>query len=133
VDGLDLAVPAGGVHGFLGPNGSGKTTTIRLLLGLAAATSGEMTLFGERVPGGLPRVINRIEQTVRWLASNHVAAFVDGRLKVTYYPDGGRPEVIRFHLQESAIYLGAVMAVVLLVSYLVFPPTRHHVGHPTGR
>jgi len=60
------------------------------------------------------------EQTVRWLASNHVAAFVDGRLKVTYYPDGGRPEVTRFHLQESAIYLGAVMAVVLLVSYLVF-------------
>ena len=35
VDGLDLAVPAGGVHGFLGPNGSGKTTTMRLLLGLA--------------------------------------------------------------------------------------------------
>ena len=35
VDGLDLAVPAGGVHGFLGPNGSGKTTTIRMLLGLA--------------------------------------------------------------------------------------------------
>ena len=35
---LDLAVPAGGVHGFLGPNGSGKTTTIRMLLGLARAT-----------------------------------------------------------------------------------------------
>ena len=35
VDDLDLAVPAGGVHGFLGPNGSGKTTTIRMLLGLA--------------------------------------------------------------------------------------------------
>ncbi len=35
VQNLDLAVPAGGVHGFLGPNGSGKTTTIRMLLGLA--------------------------------------------------------------------------------------------------
>ena len=34
VDGLDLRVPRGGVHGFLGPNGSGKTTTIRMLLGL---------------------------------------------------------------------------------------------------
>ena len=34
---LDLAVPGGGVHGFLGPNGSGKTTTIRMLLGLARA------------------------------------------------------------------------------------------------
>src|SRR5690625_5586611 len=34
VEGLDLRVPVGGVHGFLGPNGSGKTTTIRMLLGL---------------------------------------------------------------------------------------------------
>ena len=50
VDGLDLAVPRGGVHGFLGPNGSGKTTTIRMLLGLARATAGDMRLFGEPVP-----------------------------------------------------------------------------------
>ena len=42
VDGLDLAVPAGGVHGFLGPNGSGKTTTIRMLLGLARPSTGAM-------------------------------------------------------------------------------------------
>ena len=34
VDAVDLAVPTGAVYGFLGPNGSGKTTTIRLLLGL---------------------------------------------------------------------------------------------------
>ncbi|WP_140394660.1 ATP-binding cassette domain-containing protein, partial [Streptomyces recifensis] len=34
VDGLDLTVPAGSVFGFLGPNGSGKTTTIRMLMGL---------------------------------------------------------------------------------------------------
>ena len=46
VQNLDLAVPAGGVHGFLGPNGSGKTTTIRMLLGLARATRGSMALFG---------------------------------------------------------------------------------------
>ena len=46
VDGLDLRVPLGGVHGFLGPNGSGKTTTIRMLLGLATATGGSMALFG---------------------------------------------------------------------------------------
>ena len=40
VDNVDLAVPAGSVYGFLGPNGSGKTTTIRMLLGLAFPTSG---------------------------------------------------------------------------------------------
>ncbi len=61
---LDLAVPAGGVHGFLGPNGSGKTTTIRMLLGLARATRGEMRLFGEPVPDALPRVIGRVGAVV---------------------------------------------------------------------
>ncbi len=64
VDGLDLAVPRGGVHGFLGPNGSGKTTTIRMLLGLASATTGQMRLFGEPVPHRLPSVANRIGAVV---------------------------------------------------------------------
>ena len=60
VDGLDLSVPAGGVHGFLGPNGSGKTTTIKMLLGLTRATRGEMRLFGLEVPAQLPQVIDRV-------------------------------------------------------------------------
>jgi len=60
VDSLDLAVPAGGVHGFLGPNGAGKTTTIRMLLGLARPSKGEMRLFGLRVPDQLPQVIDRV-------------------------------------------------------------------------
>jgi ABC-type multidrug transport system ATPase subunit len=60
VAGLDLKVPAGGVHGFLGPNGSGKTTTIRMLLGLIRADAGDMQVFGEDVPERLPDVIDRI-------------------------------------------------------------------------
>jgi ABC-2 type transport system ATP-binding protein len=40
VDGIDLQVPRGAVYGFLGPNGSGKTTTIRMLLGLTRPTAG---------------------------------------------------------------------------------------------
>ncbi len=64
VDGLDLAVAAGGVHGFLGPNGSGKTSTIRMLLGLARPTKGEMRLFGTPVPDQLPEVINRVGAVV---------------------------------------------------------------------
>jgi ABC-type multidrug transport system ATPase subunit len=60
VDGLDLKVPAGAVHGFLGPNGSGKTTTIRMLLGLIRADAGDMHVFGEDVPRRLPQVIDRI-------------------------------------------------------------------------
>jgi ABC-2 type transport system ATP-binding protein len=64
VQGLDLAVPAGGVHGFLGPNGSGKTTTIRMLLGLARPTRGTMALFGQTVPQALPAVIDRVGAVV---------------------------------------------------------------------
>jgi ABC-type multidrug transport system ATPase subunit len=60
VAGLDLKVPAGGVHGFLGPNGSGKTTTIRMLLGLIRADAGDIEVFGEDVPTRLPAVIDRI-------------------------------------------------------------------------
>jgi ABC-2 type transport system ATP-binding protein len=64
VQNLDLAVPAGGVHGCLGPNGSGKTTTIRMLLGLARPTKGTMRLFGQSVPQHLPGVINRVGAVV---------------------------------------------------------------------
>lgn len=50
VNALDLMVPRGAVYGFLGPNGSGKTTTIRMLLGLIRATSGRQQLLGKAMP-----------------------------------------------------------------------------------
>ena len=60
VDSVDLAVPSGAVYGFLGPNGSGKTTTIRMLLGLVQPTSGRRALLGRPIPSrsgeALPRV-----------------------------------------------------------------------------
>jgi ABC-2 type transport system ATP-binding protein len=65
VDQVSLAVPGGSVYGFLGPNGSGKTTTIRLLLGLVFATSGQAELLGVPMPAGaataLPRVGSLVE------------------------------------------------------------------------
>ena len=60
VQGLDLDVPLGGVHGFLGPNGSGKTTTIRMLLGLIRADAGTMSIFSQEVPKHLPEVVGRV-------------------------------------------------------------------------
>ncbi|MDX6295370.1 MAG: type transport system ATP-binding protein [Kribbellaceae bacterium] len=60
VQGLDLDVPVGGVHGFLGPNGSGKTTSIRMLLGLVRADAGSMTVFDQLVPDHLPQLVGRI-------------------------------------------------------------------------
>jgi ABC-2 type transport system ATP-binding protein len=65
VDQVSLAVPRGSVYGFLGPNGSGKTTTIRMLLGLAFATGGRAELLGVPMPAGaavaLPRVGSLVE------------------------------------------------------------------------
>ncbi|WP_299169157.1 ABC transporter ATP-binding protein [uncultured Arthrobacter sp.] len=60
VNGIDLAVPRGSVFGFLGPNGSGKTTTIRILLGLASATSGDVRVLGESIPRALQEVLPRV-------------------------------------------------------------------------
>ena len=60
IDGLDLAVPEGGVFGFLGPNGSGKTTTIRCVLGLARPTKGSVRLLGRPVPDGLADSIRHV-------------------------------------------------------------------------
>jgi ABC-2 type transport system ATP-binding protein len=49
--GLTLQVPAGSICGFLGKNGSGKTTTIKLLLGMARATKGDVRVFGQSPSG----------------------------------------------------------------------------------
>jgi ABC-2 type transport system ATP-binding protein len=64
LDGLDLAVPEGGVFGFLGPNGSGKTTTIRCLLGLVRPTAGSCNILGVDPQRDLDRVIGRIGSIV---------------------------------------------------------------------
>jgi ABC-type multidrug transport system ATPase subunit len=64
VGGLDLSVPEGGVFGFLGPNGSGKTTTIRMLLGLVRATGGRASVLGVAPGPQLHRVMPRIGSIV---------------------------------------------------------------------
>ena len=64
VDHVDLAVPRGSVYGFLGPNGSGKTTTIRMLLGLAFPTSGTAELLGVSMPEGATSVLSRVGSLV---------------------------------------------------------------------
>jgi ABC-type multidrug transport system ATPase subunit len=60
VDAIDLDVQAGDVYGFLGANGSGKTTTVRMVLGLVLPTSGEIELLGERMPRAGRRVLPRV-------------------------------------------------------------------------
>jgi len=60
VEGLDLDVREGDVYGFLGANGSGKTTTVRMLLGLVLATSGRMEVLGQEMPRAGRRVLPQV-------------------------------------------------------------------------
>lgn len=88
VNDLDLAVPRGSVFGFLGPNGSGKTTTIRMLLGLAAPTGGRMTVLGRPMPSAALEVLPR------------VGALVEGP---AFYPYlSGRANLLRLDAADRA-------------------------------
>jgi ABC-type multidrug transport system ATPase subunit len=60
VDHIDMEVAAGAVYGFLGPNGSGKTTTIRMLLGLIRPTAGEVTLLDRPIPSEAADALRRV-------------------------------------------------------------------------
>jgi ABC-type multidrug transport system ATPase subunit len=82
VDGIDLKVPRGSVFGFLGPNGSGKTSTIRMLLGLSNISAGEAYLLGHRMPDHFDQALPG------------VGALVEGP---AFYPFlSGRRNLIRF-------------------------------------
>jgi ABC-type multidrug transport system ATPase subunit len=60
VDHVDLDVREGDRYGFLGPNGSGKTTVVRMLLGLVYATSGDIEVMGKPVPSRVAEVLPQI-------------------------------------------------------------------------
>jgi ABC-2 type transport system ATP-binding protein len=85
VDQLSLRVPRGGVFGFLGPNGSGKTTTMGMLLGLVQRTSGEARIFGE--PAGRPETLRRIGAMVE---SPTFYPYLSGRANLRYFQGVGR-------------------------------------------
>jgi ABC-2 type transport system ATP-binding protein len=60
VDGLDLTVESQTIYGFLGPNGCGKTTTVRMLTGLLTPSAGEVTVLGHQLPRDAERLKRRI-------------------------------------------------------------------------
>ena len=82
VDAIDLRVPRGSIFGFLGPNGSGKTTTIRMLMGLANISAGEVSMLGYSIPTEIGKALPK------------VGALVEGP---AFYPYiSGRDNLIRF-------------------------------------
>jgi ABC-type multidrug transport system ATPase subunit len=84
---LDLAVPRGSVYGFLGPNGSGKTTTIRMLLGLTSATSGSIRVLGGAMPDRARDVLPRVGALVEGPA---FYPFLTGRANLMRLDSGDR-------------------------------------------
>ncbi|WP_377269852.1 ABC transporter ATP-binding protein [Peterkaempfera sp. SMS 1(5)a] len=82
VDGLDLTVPRGSVFGFLGPNGSGKTTTIRMLMGLIAPTSGTATVLEAPMPQSVTAVLPRVGALIEGPA---LYGFLSGRDNLVRY------------------------------------------------
>jgi ABC-2 type transport system ATP-binding protein len=82
VDGLDLTVPAGSVFGFLGPNGSGKTTTIRMLMGLIEPTSGTARVLGRPVPRAARAVLPQVGALIEGPA---LYGFLSGRDNLLRY------------------------------------------------
>lgn len=63
VDGVDLAIPAGGIYGLLGPNGAGKTTVIRMLATLLRPDAGTARIFGHDVVSDADDVRSRVSMT----------------------------------------------------------------------
>ena len=91
VDGIDLDVREGDVYGFLGANGSGKTTTVRMLLGLVLPTSGDVELLGARMPRGGRRVLPRVGALIEGPAHyGHLSGRENLALLDASGPGGGR-------------------------------------------
>ncbi|MEV6792725.1 ABC transporter ATP-binding protein [Streptomyces sp. NPDC051320] len=88
VDHLDLTVPRGSIFGFLGPNGSGKTTTIRMLLGLIEPTSGSARLLGQPMPRAARTVLPGVGALIEGPA---LYGFLSGRDNLIRY-DSADPE-----------------------------------------
>ncbi|MBO0804906.1 MAG: ABC transporter ATP-binding protein [Nocardiopsaceae bacterium] len=110
VDDLDLAVPKGSVYGFLGPNGSGKTTTIRMLLGLAFPTSGSAELLGVGVPDGVGRVLSRVGSLVEGPA---FYPYLSGRDNLARYDAADRaasPRTSKARIGEALERVGLTAA-----------------------
>jgi ABC-type multidrug transport system ATPase subunit len=110
VDRIDLEVTDGAVYGFLGPNGSGKTTTIRMLLGLISPSAGEISLFGSSLPTGAPAVLRRVGSLVEGPAFH---PYLSGRANLARLDAADRysnPRTSRLRIDSALERVGLLAA-----------------------
>ena len=101
VDDLSMSVPKGHAFGLLGPNGSGKTTTMGMLLGLVKPTSGSFSLFGS--PGGLEESLRRVGAIIEYPS---FYPYLTGRENLLYFQgifERGAPEDIDGLLEKVGL------------------------------
>ena len=113
VSNLNMSINKGDIYGFIGKNGAGKTTTIKMIVGLAAPTSGEITLFeskslnqGRRkigtvieAPAFVPNLTARQNMLIQWkLLGNKNPAIIDEMLNLEGLDYVGKKKVKNFSL-----------------------------------
>jgi ABC-type multidrug transport system ATPase subunit len=109
VDSVDLEVREGDRYGFLGPNGSGKTTVIRMLLGLVYATSGEIQVLGERMPARASRVLPQVGALIEGpSAYPHLSGRANLNLIDAAGPGGRRTRKARIGAALEQVGLGGI-------------------------
>ncbi|MFE2497600.1 ATP-binding cassette domain-containing protein [Streptomyces scopuliridis] len=110
VDRLDLSVPAGSVFGFLGPNGSGKTTTIRMLMGLIEPTAGSASLLGRPMPRAARAVLPEVGALIEGPA---LYGYLSGRENLVRYDSAdptADPRTRRARVTEALDRVGLTAA-----------------------
>ncbi len=140
LSGLDLTVHEGEVYGFLGRNGAGKSTTIRILMGITHATGGELSLFGEplgRDPVRLRQRIGYVAQEQNfyaWMTPITIGRFVAG-----FYPTWDDPEYTRLvqaldlpPRRKIGAFSGGMKAKLALALALAHRPTLLVLDEPTA-
>ena len=110
VDRIDLKVAEGAVYGFLGPNGSGKTTTIRMLLGLISPTAGQISLLGSQMPSAARTVLRRVGSLVEGPAFH---PYLSGRANLARLDTADRysdPRTSRLRIDAALDRVGLLAA-----------------------
>jgi ABC-2 type transport system ATP-binding protein len=100
--GLDINVPRGRVYGFLGPNGSGKTTTLRLLVGLLRPDAGEIELLGRRYTWRERQMLFRVGSLIE---TPSFYPYLSGRENLQVLAAAGPPTPAR-RVDEVIDYVG---------------------------